>query len=139
MNEMDAHDRLAAAERAQRRVQQSSRWPKWLYIGYAIAGFVYITVSGLDVSDTVFNAAFAFWVIAAAVLTLFAMRQRVVPRGYQAVFPRTVAVWFAAWMVVFIVGALFFRHNLAWWLPGAVVTSAIMLTGGWLDARAARR
>lgn len=139
MNEMDARDRLAAAEQAQQRVQHSSRWPKWLYIGYAIAGFIYITVCGFEVSDTVFNAAFAIWVLTVAGLTLYAMRQRVVPRSYQTVFPRTVAVWFVAWIAVFTVGVLFFKHNPAWWIPGAVVTSAIMLGGGWLDARAARR
>lgn len=139
MNDIDANDHLAAAGRAQERVRRSSRWPRWMYIGYAVAGFVYVSVSGLPVSDTVFNIAFGVWIISVAGLTLFAMRQRVVPRSYETIFPLTVAVWFAAWMIVFIVGAIFFKHNPAWWFPGAVVTSAIMLTGGWLDARRASR
>jgi len=139
MNDTDANARLAAARRAQERVRRSGRWPKWMYIGYAVAGFVYITVCGLDVPDPVFWAAFAFWIGAVVVLTAFAMSRRVVPRPYETLFPRVVAVWFGAWMIVFIVGAIFFKDNLAWWLPGAVVTSAIMLGGGWLDARAARQ
>jgi len=139
MNDIDANDRLDAAARAQERVRRRSRWPRWMYVGYAAAGFVYITVCGLDVSDTVFNAAFALWIVAAAGLTVFAMTRRVVPRPYQTLFPRVVGVWVTAWMIVFIAGAIFFKHNLAWWLPGAFVTSAIMLAGGWLDARAARR
>ena len=136
MNEIDA--RLAAAERARERVRRRSRWPKWMYIGYAAAGFVYITINGLPVPDGVFWGAFALWIAVAAVLTVFAMSRRVVPRPYETLFPRVVAVWVAAWMIVFIAGAIFFKHNLAWWLPGAVVTSGIMLVGGWLDARSAR-
>lgn len=139
MSEIDANERLAAAERAGERVRRRSRWPRWLYIGYAIAGFVYITTCGLRVSEGVFFAAFAFWIAAACGLTIFAMSRRVEPRGYGIRFAVTVAVWFFAWTIVLTLGAIFFKHNLAWYVPGALVTSGIMLAGGWLDARAARR
>lgn len=139
MNETDANDRLAAAERARERVRRSTRWPQWLYIGYAIAGFIYITACGLDIGRAVFWSAFAVWIGAAAGLTIYALRQRVEPRGHRARFNRIVAVWFVVWMTVFIAGGLFFKDVLAWWLSGAAVSSAIMLFGAWLDAREARR
>lgn len=139
MNAMDAGDHLAAAERARQRVRHNSRWPRWLYIGYAIAGFIYITVCGLPVPKGVFWAAFAVWIGAAVGLTVFAVRQRVEPRGHARRFTTVVAVSLIAWMTVFIVGTLFFAHNPAWWIPGAVVYAAIMLAGAWSDARKARR
>lgn len=139
MNDTDANDRLAAAERARERVRRSSRWPRWLYIGYAVAGFVYITICGLDVPKGVFWTAFAVWMVAAALLTIYAMRQPVEPHGHRRRFSVTVAIWFLAWMAVFIAGFVFFPHVVAWWVGGAVVTSAIMLAGAWLDAREARR
>lgn len=139
MTDMGASERLAAAERARERVRRGGRWPRWLYIGYAVAGFVYITICGLPVANGVFWAALAFWIAAVCGLTVFAMTRPVEPRGYGRRFTIAVAIWFPVWMAVFIVGTAFFRHNLAWWLPGAVVNSAIMLVAGVLDARAARR
>lgn len=139
MYDVNANENLAAAERARERVRRRSRWPRWLYVGYAVAGFVYITVCGLPVAKGVFWAAFAFWIAAVCGLTIFAMSRRVEPRGYSRRFGIAVAVWFPVWMIIFIVGSIYFEHDLAWWLPGAVVNSAIMLGAGALDARAARR
>ncbi|HEY3682588.1 MAG TPA: hypothetical protein VGL93_06090 [Streptosporangiaceae bacterium] len=139
MNDMDAGDRLSDAQRMAARVHRRSRWTVRVYAAIGTAGVIYITICGFEVPNLVFQAAFVLWIGTVCAATIYAKRQPVEPRGYRRRFNRTVAVWFVVWMVVFIVGFAFFRHQPAWWVGGGVVSALIMYGGAYREIREARR
>lgn len=128
----EAADLVATAERLQRAVRDGASWVyvSWL-AGLAVANTMYLT--GLGVAGhhdpSVLVVSLAFGVCVAGLSLGLLPRARVSSAG----FPRRLAAAMVGWAVVFAVlitvGLLFFRGELAFWLPAAVVVALPLVLG----------
>lgn len=130
-----AQDRLAAADRVQGAVRRHTKWyVRYLTLfGFATIGAV--TAAGFvtgPVSSAVFAVVWGAFVVGVSV---WGGRFGATRRG----FARMHATWLIAWLVLYAAvlfgGIAWFPHQLAWFLPGGIVTSLPCFVTAYLEAR----
>lgn len=142
MNDTEAGGRLVTAARIRERVRRGGRWAIWHYVAHAAIGYLYLTAFGVVVTSYGTGPALRVIVlalIAYLVLAGLAARKRVRPSGYDVRLAVVMVTWTMTTLLVMIVGATFFLHTPAFWPAAAVLPSAVMIVGGILEYREARR
>jgi len=131
----DAQSRLADADRVQEAVRRRTKWYVRYLVAFGIATIIAVTAAGFvrgPVSGAVFAVVWGAFVVAASV---WGNRFGATRRGFQRTHLTWLAVWLALYMVVLFGGIAWFPHQLAWFLPGGVVTSLPCFVTAFLEAR----
>ena len=131
----DAQARLADADRLGETVRRRARWYVRYLIAFGAATIVAVTAAGFvdgPISSTVFTIVWGAFVVAASV---WGARFGATRRGFHRVHLTWLAIWLALYMVVLFGGIARFPHELAWFLPGGVVTSLPCFVTAYLEAR----
>ncbi|HEX3607132.1 MAG TPA: hypothetical protein VH134_14515 [Candidatus Dormibacteraeota bacterium] len=133
----EARAGLEEAARARRAVQSGERRYWFAYLGSAgIAILILFPLIGLLPVGGGSGAVTTAWSAAIGMIVSYGASRRLVRRRGR--FARHAVIW-ATWALVYgtalAVGVAFFRGQLAYWLPMAVVVSAPLLLGAWWASR----
>ena len=131
----DAQARLDDADRLQEAVRRRAKWYVRYLVAFGVATIVAVTAAGFvngPVSGTVFALVWGAFVVGVSV---WGARFGASRRGFQRTHLTWLACWLALYMVVLFGGLAWFPHQLAWFLPGGVVTSLPCFVTAYLEAR----
>lgn len=130
-----AQARLADADRVREAVRRHSKWYVRYLIAYGVATIGATTAAGFvhgPVSGTVFAVV---WVAFVSGSAIWARRFGATRRGFTRMHMTWMGFWLATYLIVLFLGVAFFPHNLAWFLPGGILTSVPCFVAAYLEAR----
>jgi hypothetical protein len=130
----DALAHLAQAEKMQQAVRRQAKWYARYLVLFGVATIPAVTAAGF-IQGPVSGLAFALvWCVFVFAVTLWSQRFGVNRRGFGRVHAIWLVSWLVCYMAVLFIGVALFPHNLAWFLPGAVVTSIPCFVTAYLEA-----
>ncbi|MFC4563986.1 hypothetical protein ACFO4E_19160 [Nocardiopsis mangrovi] len=135
MNRDQAQQALATAEAAGGTAARGGRWYAGFSVAYAAISVGLTLTVGLAPSLWVIGGATAVSLAAIGALTVYALRRPVAPRRYAALHLCSMVAWGAIYMVVLMGGTGGFKGDLAWWVPGALLTAVPPLVAAAVSAR----
>lgn len=138
MTSDDADARLAEAARLTATVRRNSRWTVWTYITTGTLGFAVAPLFAHP-GRPVYWLGIGVWMALIAAAQAIFRRRPVEHRSYQARYNLFMRIWFVTWLILCVIGSMYFRGDLAYWLPAGGVTALIMYTGAALEFRATRQ
>ncbi|GAA3006303.1 hypothetical protein [Streptosporangium longisporum] len=132
---MSPAEALARAEELETVVRDRSRWYVHYLVVFGTSICALVLVLGFTTSVPPKMVATGLWLALIAVITVHAVRQPVIRRGFGVRHTVMIGTTFALYGVVLLAGSAWFRNEPAWWVPGAVLTSLPSLVGAYLEAR----
>jgi len=129
----DAQARLADADRLQAAVEHRAKWYVRYLVAFGIATIAAVTAAGYvngPVSAVVFAVVWGAFVISASV---WGSRFGATRRGFARTHLTWLACWLGLYLVVLFGGIAWFPHQLAWFLPGGVVTALPCFVTAYLE------
>ncbi|GGX72248.1 hypothetical protein [Streptomyces hiroshimensis] len=126
---------LARAQALDSTVRSGSRWfvrYQWLF---GCAAAVAVLACGLIDGPAGAIVFAVLWVAAVTTLAVWANRQPVSRHGLGRRHHVMIAAWGLLHAAVITPGTIWFRGDLAWWVPGAVVVALPGLVGAWREGR----
>ncbi|MFF2654504.1 hypothetical protein [Streptomyces sp. NPDC058045] len=138
MNEMDPAAALAQAQQLKTSVDRRSHWVVRYQLAYGTVSFAMVLTLGLLRGPLGVGLSMGLWMSAILVLSVYAARQPVAHRGMAATHGVMIGVWAVLYGIVLGFGVAFFRGELVWWLPGAVLVALPGFGAAWVTARRVR-
>lgn len=135
---LEAEELIATADRLGRAVRDGSSWRyvSWL-AGTAVANLMYLTALGVVGTDTavlVISAAFGVCLLGLSLALLPGVR--VNKAGFSRRWIAAVVGWGVAYALTMGLGVVFFRGELAFWLPAAAISTLPLVLGARAEAKA---
>ena len=135
LNAPEAGIALADAARVQQVVNRGeNRWPARYLGAFGLAMLLLFPLIGLLGPAGVVSFTTG-WAVVISVMVPYATRQRVT-RGGQS---RRMLVAWGAWAAIYgaalVLGEVFFRAQIAYWVPAAFLVAAPLLVGAWWVSR----
>jgi hypothetical protein len=135
VNGPDALAHLAQAEKMQQAVRRQSQWYARYLVIFGIATIPVVTAAGF-IEGPVSALTFALvWCVFVFVISMWSRRFGASRRGFARVHAIWLFTWMLCYMAVLFIGVALFPRDLAWFLPGAVVTSIPCFVTAYLEAR----
>lgn len=134
----EALDALERAETVGTRTRSRGGWYAVYGAVFGVATLSLVLVVGLFPSPWAIAASTAGFGAAMAVMTVFAVRQPVQPRGYASLHLWTMGVWGVLYAVALFVGMYAFPGEPAWWVPAALACAAPPLAAAHVSLRRSR-
>ncbi|MFF9077855.1 hypothetical protein ACF1BP_36740 [Streptomyces sp. NPDC014735] len=135
--QIDAAAALKGVARIEATARARSRW----YVRYLwmFAGWQLIVVPAVLLWHGMVGALVSACANAVVVmgLSLFTVRQPVMPRGYARVHLRVIGAWTAAYAVALVLGFLVFADSVAFAAAAALVCALPAAATAWREGRAA--
>jgi uncharacterized membrane protein YjjP (DUF1212 family) len=127
MENTEAADALREADRLSARARSAGRWYVRYLTFFAIASFVLALCFGLVGPKWGAWVITPLWLAFVIVISVYANRQRAVPRGMARIHNVMIVAWAVLWALV-LFGSFVLQQPLWWWLLGglALATPALV-------------
>ncbi|MGC5010847.1 hypothetical protein ACLQ2R_08800 [Streptosporangium sp. DT93] len=132
---MSPAEALARAGELDTLVRRRSRWYVRYLLVFGVSALALVLVLGFTSTVTPKMVSTGLWLALVAVLTVHAVRQPVIRRGFGVRHTVIIVTWGVLYAGVLLAGSAWFQGEPAWWVPGAVVVSLPAFVGAYLEAR----
>lgn len=122
-DELDPAGRLAQADRIQHTVRRQAKWYARYLTIFGIVTIPVVTWAGFLTGPLMAGMFTVVWGGFVVGISVWGNRFGVTRRGFQRTHFTWLASWFAVYCAVLFPGMAWFPGELAWWLPGGILTS----------------
>lgn len=123
MRREEAWDALEQARAMDAKVRPMGRWYALYGIGFGLTSMVLLLIIGISASTTGVAVGMVFYGVALTALITYNVTRPVKPLGLDKLHNWSMAVWTPLYCVAAVAGAIFFRGELLWWVPMAVLSA----------------
>lgn len=123
MRREEAQDALEQARALDAKVRPMGRWYTLYGIGFGLTSMVLLLIIGVSGSVAGVAVGLVFYGIALTALIVYNMTRPVKPLGLDRLHNWSMAVWTPFYCVAVVVGSVYFRGELLWWVPMAVLSA----------------
>ena len=138
MRREEAWDALEQAEALDAKIRPRGRWYAVYGFGFGLTSMTTLLVIGITNSLTGLFVGIAFYLVLLAVLSVYSHVQPVQPLDYHRLHNWGIGVWTPVYVTAVVVGSIFLRGELLWWVPMAVLTAVPTSVVGLIVLRRSR-
>lgn len=135
MENLEATQALAQAERFRREARHSGRWYALYLALFAVASVLFAGLFGIVGNRWGATLLTPLWGVFLVFLTVWSQRKKTSVAGMSRLHLTVIGSWAVLWGITVIVGSVYFQGRPGWWLAGGVAMAAPCLIGAWVAFR----